>query len=192
MKANSTRQLIIDVAAELFAHNGVRRTTMEAIASAAGRGRRTVYMYFRDKTEIYTAVVDVEIDHILKTLKEVLANDGPISEVLHQYALERYYSVNSLLRRNPLLVRDFAQSHNRIERLRERLNDDELKIITPYFEKAFEKEPGMLKGSPHILAITYLNLLRGNDRIVTMPNNHDKVTPLIDFACELFLKGAFA
>ncbi|MCK7537729.1 MAG: TetR/AcrR family transcriptional regulator [Marinilabiliales bacterium] len=38
--------------------SGLRRTTMETIAAAAGRGRRTVYMYFSNKAEIYDAVVD--------------------------------------------------------------------------------------------------------------------------------------
>jgi AcrR family transcriptional regulator len=34
---------------------------METIAAAAGRGRRTVYMYFSNKAEIYEAVVESEI-----------------------------------------------------------------------------------------------------------------------------------
>ena len=52
--------MIIDVAARLFATVGLRRTTMETIAAAAGRGRRTVYMYFRNKAQIYDAVVEKE------------------------------------------------------------------------------------------------------------------------------------
>lgn len=163
---------------------------MEAIASAAGRGRRTVYMYFGDKTEIYNAVVNIEIDHILKSLKEVLANDADISEVLHQYACERYNGVSSLLKRNPLLFRDFVQSHNRIDRLRERLNNEEIKIVTPYFERVISEKHCILAASPDVLAITFLNLLRGNDRIVIVKERHDEAISLITAACDIFLHGA--
>jgi len=62
MARKSTRDMIIAVAAGLFATVGLRRTTMETIAAAAGRGRRTIYMYFSNKAEIYEAVVDREIN----------------------------------------------------------------------------------------------------------------------------------
>lgn len=192
VKANSTRQLIIDVSASLFARNGVRMTTMEAIATAAGKGRRTVYMYFRDKTEIYNAVVEEEIGHICDTLKEVMYNDGPISEVLRQYAHKRYSCINTLLRRNPLLVRDFVQCHNRIERLREKLHNEELSIIVPYLEKALKRDSIAIKSSPEILSVTFLNLLRGNDRVMTLKNNQEQATCLIDTACDIFIKGALS
>jgi len=184
--------LIIEVAADLFARNGVRMTTMEAIAIAAGRGRRTVYMYFSDKAEIYNAVVNTEIEHICNNLKDVVYNDGPLSEVLRTYANERYNCINSLLRRNALLVRDFIQSHNRIERLRERLYNEELKVIVPYFEKALKRESPSSDYSPEVLSVTFLNLLRGNDRILTLKNNQDECMRLINAACNIFIKGALS
>lgn len=165
---------------------------MEVIASAAGRGRRTVYMYFRDKTEIYNAVVDGEIEHILDSLREILSNDGVLPEVLQKYATERHNSINSLLHRNTLLMRDFVQCHNRVERLRERLNNEEVKIVTSYFERVFSAKQYMMIGSPEILAITLLNLLRGNDRLMTVKNNTEEASFRIKIACEIFMKGALA
>lgn len=190
MKGESTRNLIIDVATELFAVNGVRATTMEAIASAAGRGRRTVYMYFSDKAEIYNVVVDREILGICKTLKEVLLKAGRPEEVLREYALERYNAINSLLRRNPLLVRDFVQSHNRIERLRERLNKEELKMIAPWFAKAIKAGAVESSEPAEVLAVTFMNLMRGNDRILTARDNREQAMKLIDTACDIFIRGA--
>jgi AcrR family transcriptional regulator len=190
VKGENTRKLIVDVATGLFAVNGVRATTMEAIATAAGRGRRTVYMYFRDKAEIYNVVVDREILYICKVLKDVMAKEGDFSEVLREYAHERYNLINSLLRRNPLLVRDFVQSHNRIERLRERLNKEELKTMIPWFKKTI-KAGSVRSGKPaDVLAVTFINLLRGNDRILTVKNNHEQAIILIDAACDIFIKGA--
>ena len=190
MKGESTRNLIIDVATELFAVNGVRATTMEAIASAAGRGRRTVYMYFSDKAEIYNVVVDREIIGICKTLKEVLLRAGKPEEVLRVYALERYNAINSLLRRNPLLVRDFVQSHNRIERLRERLNKEEVKMISPWFSKEIKAGAVVSNEPAEVLAVTFMNLMRGNDRILTVRDNREQAMKLIEAACDIFIRGA--
>jgi AcrR family transcriptional regulator len=192
VKGESTRKLILDVSTELFAVNGVRATTMEAIASAAGRGRRTVYMYFRDKAEIYNVVVDREILQICKVLKEVLIKEGAASGVLREYAHERYNCVNSLLRRNPLLVRDFVQCHNRIERLRERLNKEEIKIMTAWFKNAINSGTIEARDSAEILAITFLNMMRGNDRILTIKDNREQALTLINASCDIFIKGALS
>jgi AcrR family transcriptional regulator len=190
VKGENTRNLIIDVATELFAINGVRATTMEAIATAAGRGRRTVYMYFRDKAEIYNVVVEREILHICKALKEIMTNDGDPSEVLREYAIERYNFINSLLRRNPLLVRDFVQCHNRIERLRERLNKEELKTVIPWFKKALKSGKVKSDKPAEILAVTFMNMLRGNDRVLTLKENRDQALERINAACDIFIRGA--
>jgi len=190
VKGEKTRNLIIDVATELFAVNGVRTTTMEAIATAAGRGRRTIYMYFRDKAEIYNVVVDREILHICNSLKGIMTKDAVPSEVLREYAYERYNLINSLLRRNPLLVRDFVQCHNRIERLRERLNKEELKTVTAWFKKVIKSGTVKSDNQAEVLAATFMNLLRGNDRILTLKDNREQAIKLIDAACNIFINGA--
>jgi len=46
MSISKTRQKLVDVARQLFARNGVANTTMNDIAVASGKGRRTLYTYF--------------------------------------------------------------------------------------------------------------------------------------------------
>ena len=49
MSISKTRHVLVDVARQLFAKNGVERTTMNDIAIASGKGRRTLYTYFNSK-----------------------------------------------------------------------------------------------------------------------------------------------
>lgn len=107
--ARSTRDMIIDVAAGLFATVGLRRTTMETIAAAAGRGRRTVYMYFRNKAQIYDAVVEKEIRQITGPLSSLARSDGELGTVIHRYGEERMQLLGDLIMRNPLLMKDFPR-----------------------------------------------------------------------------------
>ena len=57
-----TRDKLIDIARQLFAHKGIENTTINDIAIAAEKGRRTIYTYFKNKRDIYNAVVESETD----------------------------------------------------------------------------------------------------------------------------------
>ena len=64
MPINKTRTKLVDVARQLFAKNGLENTTMNDIALASGKGRRTLYTYFKSKDEIYYAVIESELDRL--------------------------------------------------------------------------------------------------------------------------------
>ena len=55
---SKTREMLVDVARQLFAKSGLENTTMNDIAIASRKGRRTLYTYFKNKNEIYWAVVE--------------------------------------------------------------------------------------------------------------------------------------
>jgi AcrR family transcriptional regulator len=167
MTRRGTRDMIVDVAAGLFATAGLRRTTMESIASAAGRGRRTVYMYFRNKAEIYDAVVEMEIRRITAPLKDIVTSEDAVEVLLQRYGEERALRLVDLIRRNPLLMKDFAQGHSRIERLRDKLHKAELQILTPLFAKQVTVTGDSAKGSPEDYASLFIDMLRGHDRQLT-------------------------
>ena len=73
MSISKTRQLLVDVARQLFAKNGLENTTMNDIAQASGKGRRTLYTYFKSKDDIYYAVIETELERLSDKLDEVAA-----------------------------------------------------------------------------------------------------------------------
>lgn len=68
--ASRTRERLIDVARQLFVRQGIENTTMNDIATASDRGRRTIYTYFRTKNEIFEAVVANEVNRIISDLQQ--------------------------------------------------------------------------------------------------------------------------
>ncbi len=63
---------ILEGAKRLFSKHGLKKTTMEEIAEAAGKGKSTLYYYFPGKTEIFEAVVEDEMkNHIQKVRKAI-------------------------------------------------------------------------------------------------------------------------
>ena len=71
MAVSKTRTRVVDVARGLFAKQGRENTTMNDIAVASGKGRRTLYTYFKNKEDIYFAVIDTELEHLSAQLSEV-------------------------------------------------------------------------------------------------------------------------
>lgn len=181
--------MIIGVAAGLFATAGLRRTTMETIAATAGRGRRTIYMYFSNKAEIYDAVVDREISLITAPLRDLVSSVKGFETVLQRYGEVRISQLNALLLRNPLLLKDFSLGHSRIERLRERLNRDEMQILTPLFRKYVTQEEHRGQPLPEEYASIFLNLLRGSDRLLTKKDGLIEAIRFSSVSAVLFLRG---
>src|SRR5215212_3533830 len=59
-----TRAGLLAGAARAFAEHGLRRSTMQSIASAAGVAKATLYNHFRTKDEVAAALLAVELDRL--------------------------------------------------------------------------------------------------------------------------------
>ena len=57
-EAQETRNGILDAAEHLFSERGVSRTSLEDIAQAAGVTRGAIYWHFKDKRDLFAAMVD--------------------------------------------------------------------------------------------------------------------------------------
>ena len=61
---NRTRAELIAGAARAFAEHGLRGSTMQAIAAAAGVSKATLYNHFRTKDEVARTLLSVELDRL--------------------------------------------------------------------------------------------------------------------------------
>ena len=75
MAVSKTRAKLVDVARQLFAKKGVDDTTMNDIAVASKKGRRTLYTYFKSKEDIYMAVVESELEMLSDAMEQVAKKD---------------------------------------------------------------------------------------------------------------------
>lgn len=86
--AAATRDSILDAAEQLFVQQGVSRTTLQHIASAAGVTRGAIYWHFDDKAVLFNAMMDRAKLPMRAALDELMAANGddPLAE-LHQYCM---------------------------------------------------------------------------------------------------------
>jgi TetR/AcrR family acrAB operon transcriptional repressor len=57
-EADRTRERLLDAAEQVFQRKGVSRTSLEDIAREAGLTRGALYWHFKDKGDIFAAIVD--------------------------------------------------------------------------------------------------------------------------------------
>ncbi|MEL6558278.1 MAG: TetR/AcrR family transcriptional regulator [Bacteroidota bacterium] len=63
---------IINSAADLFDRYGARKTTMEDIAREVGKGKSTLYYYFKNKEEVFESVLRHEFDSLKSQIMEAI------------------------------------------------------------------------------------------------------------------------
>ena len=129
MTASKTRDMLVDVARQLFARMGVDNTTMNDIAQASKKGRRTLYTYFKSKNEIYLAVVGSELDQLYKMLQDVAAKDLPADEKLITFIYARLDAIKALVFRNGTLRANFFRDIWRVEKIRKNYDILETELI---------------------------------------------------------------
>lgn len=113
-----TRDKLIEVARQLFARKGIENTTMNDIASASDKGRRTIYTYFKNKKEIYNAVIDHESENLVARLREVAELSLPPLEKLERYLNVRFELIVNSFQRHDTIRSLFGRDTRRIEKLR--------------------------------------------------------------------------
>ncbi|MBN2661025.1 MAG: TetR/AcrR family transcriptional regulator [Tannerellaceae bacterium] len=126
---SKTRDMLVDVARQLFARSGVDNTTMNDIAQASRKGRRTLYTYFKSKNEIYMAVVESELSTLYKTLLNVASKDIPADEKMITFIYTRLDAIKALVFRNGTLKATFFRDIWRVEKVRKNFDIRETEII---------------------------------------------------------------
>lgn len=90
------RKRIVDMAEAVFFENGYDGATLPAIAEAAGYNKRTLYLYFKDKEDLFLAVV----------LRGLEGLRGALT-----HSLDRTASKSSRLREMAAAFFDFSMEH---------------------------------------------------------------------------------
>ena len=136
---SKTREMLVDVARQLFAKSGLENTTMNDIAIASCKGRRTLYTYFKNKNEIYWAVVESELAHLLQRLKDIANKDLPPEEKLTNYILTRLEAVKETVLRNGTLKAEFFRDIWKVEKARRSIDLREVALLRSILSEGVEQ-----------------------------------------------------
>ena len=136
MSISKTRQLLVDVARQLFAKNGVANTTMNDIALASKKGRRTLYTYFKSKDDIYYAVIESELERLSDKLDEVAARKMSPQDKIIELIYTHLKMIRETVVRNGNLRAEFFRNIWMVEKVRKNFDEDELELFRKVYADA--------------------------------------------------------
>lgn len=139
MSITKTRQKLLEVARELFAHKGLEATTMNDIAAASGRGRRTLYTYFRNKEEIYYAVIEEELERLSEKMDEVAVMDVEPEEKIFTLIYTHLSIIRDTVARNGTLRAEFFRNIWMVEKVRKAFDVEEHSILQKVLQEGVDK-----------------------------------------------------
>ncbi len=98
-RRSEKRDIILDAAEEIFSEKGFHLATVDEIAQKAGVAKGTIYLYFKDKLDLFLSTMERKLIEMVSKLEEVEAEvDDPVEAIAQIIALHF----------------EFAKSHERL------------------------------------------------------------------------------
>ena len=130
-----TKDLMIEVARQLFARVGFTNTTMNDIADASKKGRRTLYTYFRNKDEIFQAVIERELERLWHDMELIRRLPATPEEKILTMMLTHLDKIKDLVLRNGSLRAEFFRDAWLVERARSSFDEKEIHQLQDLLEE---------------------------------------------------------
>ncbi|KAA6334888.1 putative HTH-type transcriptional regulator YfiR [termite gut metagenome] len=136
---SKTRAKLVDAARQLFAKTGIENTTMNDIAIASKKGRRTLYTYFKNKDEIYLTVVESELEILSDTMKQVVQKEISPDVKIIKIIFTHLDAIKEVVERNGTLRADFFRDIWKVEQVRKEFDAREIQLFKDILQEGKEK-----------------------------------------------------
>jgi AcrR family transcriptional regulator len=160
--------MLVDVARQLFAREGKDNVTMNDIANASKRGRRTLYTYFQNKNAIYKAVIEREISLLNEKIEAVIRKDIAPDQKLLEYIFVHLDATSEALSRNGSLKADFFKDIYEVEHARRREDFWEMEQLEQIFQEGIDQDIFRIKDA-HLAAVLMLASVKGLEQYYSRP-----------------------
>ena len=86
-KIEKRRQEILTAAKELFLSRSYLQVTVDEIADAATISKATIYSHFKNKLEIYSAIILDDAETLVESLEDAIDSDAPLHDNLRAMSM---------------------------------------------------------------------------------------------------------
>jgi len=187
-KKYQNRHAIIKVASQVFNKYGFDKTKMDHIAKATGKGKASIYYYFKSKEQIFQSVVLTEAVAFRHTIIDALAaTENPVNKI-KVYVLTRmniikiYTNFQNALKNVKLRHIDFVERLNRV------YDREEIRLFKDILEEGVMKKLFNVQDL-ELAAMALIMAVKGIEDYVFRTNDAEEFTSRIDQLLNLILHG---
>jgi len=192
------RQQIIVAAKRIFSAKGFNKATMEDIAEEAEISPGTIYIYFKNKDELYASLSIRILQHLNIRLEHVKNQNDVNDEQRIASLKDALYDIYDF---DPLILINLfhLQSSESLKNLSpellseiKRLSQSSLKIMSDIFSEGISTGV-FIKANPNALADIFWALFSGvilwEESKKIIDNKKDFLKPTLDIAFDIFRQG---
>jgi Transcriptional regulator len=194
-KEDLLRNEIISTAQKLFQQYGLQKTTMEDIARTMGKGKSTLYYYYKSKEEIFDAVLRAEMNDVYNVSKAAVQSVQTAAEKLKIFFLTSIQIAKSKVNLYKIVTEEMAiQDLSRTHQVVKELNAKSVAMVEDIFIAGFVSGEfcDELREQVHLVAYSMVSATRSlvldmaiDDHI---PDWDQRLTILLDFMLKALCK----
>jgi AcrR family transcriptional regulator len=187
-KDEEVKNNILEAAKRVFQKWGLNKTTMEDIAHEVGKGKSTLYYYYRSKEEIFEEVVKNEFASIIGEAKSAAKDAVSSKDKLKKYIATMLSEVKKTASIFPLVKGDVKGNKEFLDRMKKMLNDEEEAVVLEILQQGLKSgELSFLKEDELIKAAKALvGMVTGLAVYLFFDNDDNEI---IDIATRLIAEG---
>lgn len=157
---DKVRADIVNVARKIFTHQGFKKTTMEDVAHASGKGKSSIYYYFKSKEKIFEAVVEREAEELRIELEKVIKSGKNPMERLKDYIMFRLYHARTVSNFYAALKEESLNQMHFVEGVRKNFEEQEFQMVAEILETGINEGAFKINNSK-IGSIAITTMLKG-------------------------------
>lgn len=190
-KEDAIRARVLQAAQQLFQQHGLRKVTMDDIARAMGKGKSSLYYYYKSKEEIFEAALDREMDEVLTQVAQAVEQAPRVEDKLIAFCLTRFSSLRKKVSLNSIVAGEVLRDVDFIYAIRRRYRQRESDLLKQIF--SLSTTPSGLSGLPpqelEAVIFVLLSSLQGLELELLLTTNDTLLEPAIRILSRALVRG---
>ncbi len=193
-KEDLMKEKVLVSADKLFQKFGLCKTTMEDIAREAGKGKSTLYHYFKSKEDIFFAILTREKDSFFQVVQAAIAKETTAKKKIEVFYIKRFETIRKVINLYNVLMaetRDSLLDNGQINIWRKRYDEKEINILKSILQYGIVTgEFRVLKESEMDgLAFIFSSAQRGVEMDLVMYDKLDEMESCLNLLVDLAING---
>ena len=195
-KEELIQEQILQAAKRLFAVHGLYKVTMDDVAKAIGKGRSSLYYYYKNKDEIFDAVMGIEIREMMTAMSRAVTEAQTAEEKLQAFCSAKLHVLREKKAFFGMLdigmdADTLSQFHKTQITHHNQIMQQESDLLLQIL--SYGIKTGELRNISHkeqdMLIFVLLSSLHGMKREMILENDFEKIGPAVKAFANLMIHG---
>ena len=191
VKDETIRQQILDASKGVFMRHGFAKVTMDDIAKAVHKSRSTLYYYFKNKQEVFMAIVMEESGNVFSAARKSITEDQTFVWNLKEYLTVKLTMLSDMLAAYHNLAADIRDNKEFFTGMRSQAIAEELAIFKLILKWGIQNNDitSLEEKDLDFLALTLVTAFSSLEQEVIMYGSLADITSRLDWLITILAKG---